>query len=196
MVTWDYILPMNSKVSINCFVHYYKYPSRKETYLMIWNYLLLILVKEAEEATYNMIAQLQSTQNRYFERSKYFEKWNGSISDQLGDLRNKIDEIRHLANSVCLEIIYFFENFIFFWTILFLVYFILQIHLSLSSKNDQELCTRSYQLKFLKPSITNYISMTYAISSSHRDALLFYLAGSSSVCIILLLNSLLLKKLV
>lgn len=123
-----------------------------------------------------MVSQLKSTQNLFLERSKYFEKWNGSVSDQLDELRNKIDEAKHLANGVRIlpyRLLVCWPN--------FLISSVFQIHLSLSSKNDQELCTRSYQSKFLKASITNYISMTYAISSSHRDALLFYLAGSLSV---------------
>lgn len=41
-------------------------------------------------------------------------------------------------------------------------------------------------MKYLKPSITNYITIIYAISSHHRDSLLFYLPSSISVSLIVL----------
>ncbi|XP_065226738.1 laminin subunit alpha lam-3-like [Planococcus citri] len=110
-------------------------------------------IKEIEEATMEMSTRLNSLKTSFNKRTKYFEKWNSTVASQLAALRSKIEQAKHIANGV---------------------------HVSLSSKNGQELCMRSYQSKYLKPSITNYISITYAISSHHRDSLLFYLSSSTS----------------
>jgi len=47
-----------------------------------------------------MMVLLHSTQRLFVERIRYFDKWNSSVSDQLQNLRNKIEETKHLANGV------------------------------------------------------------------------------------------------
>lgn len=63
-------------------------------------YQLIITVKETKESTEKIVLQLHSIRLLFSERSKYFEKWNSSISEQLLALRNKIEETKHLANGV------------------------------------------------------------------------------------------------
>ncbi|KAI5705223.1 hypothetical protein M8J75_013109 [Diaphorina citri] len=85
--------------------------------------------------------------------TEVFTQWNQSISTSLASLRAKIQEARHAAEG---------------------------IRLSLTSKKETGSCVRSYSPPKLEPTTRNDIVLTYAISSQHRDALLFYLPSKSS----------------
>lgn len=43
-------------------------------------------------------------------------------------------------------------------------------------------CVRTYEPEHLEPSTMTSVVLTYAISSQLRDALLFYLPSSTTVC--------------
>uniref|UniRef100_A0A8D8X2U9 Laminin subunit alpha-1 n=1 Tax=Cacopsylla melanoneura TaxID=428564 RepID=A0A8D8X2U9_9HEMI len=93
---------------------------------------------------------LKSSAMKY---SQVFSQWNATTSNDLATLRAKIQEARHLAEGV---------------------------RLSLTSKKETGSCVRSYQPSHLEPTTRNDIVLTYAISSQHRDALLFYLPSKTT----------------
>nr|XP_018899369.1 PREDICTED: laminin subunit alpha-1 [Bemisia tabaci] len=97
--------------------------------------------------------QLAIMQLAEAKRNEKFTLWNSTLLEKLDAVKMKITQARHIADG---------------------------IRLSLTSKGERGSCIRSYQPDLLESSITNTIVLTYAISSQHRDALLFYLPSSTT----------------
>ncbi|XP_076245323.1 wing blister [Calliopsis andreniformis] len=97
-------------------------------------------------------AKLISLSNAAVKRKNVFDKWNGTLSTKLQNLKDRIAEARNTADG---------------------------IRVSLKSAEGKE-CFRSYRPSTLQPSTTNTIVMTFSVPKGRREGSLFYLPSNTN----------------
>lgn len=105
---------------------------------------------EAQSNIKRADSKLISLANASSKRQIEFIKWNGTLTEKIRKLKNKIAEARNTADG---------------------------IRVSLKSAKGKR-CVRSYRYDSLQPSTTNSIKITLTVCKNRQDGTLFYLPSS------------------